>query len=485
MVAKTFGSVLHGIDGEVVEVESVRFNSRPEIQITGLAGNVVRESRDRIRACLRGLGIDTPSAKLVVHLVPATQKKEGSQLDLAIAVAILAVEGIVSAARIEKAGFLGELRLTGEVVAIPRAIAMMQSLVSLEKLERVFVPTGNKWDASLLRCSKLELVDSLQTLLAKLTQNEWPDSPAPLLPLSDPPAPLAKPMLDYVRGQATAKRALQVALAGRHHLLLSGTPGVGKSLLSQSAPSLLPSMSDLERIEISKIHGRRAATGGRPFRAPHHSVSASALLGGGSGEIRMGEVTLAHRGVLFLDEFPEYRRDAIEGLREPLQEGVVRVSRVGSTLKLPARFLLVAAMNPCGCGYLLSRQYPCRCPPDKVAAYRRRLSGPIMDRIDLAVMMPGMEVREGISHEQAKSSIERVWNIQQARSIEALELRGRTQHWFDGLCSREFLSYRAREKLLRVARTIADLEDRPAIEQQDLIEAWALRCDAKQLVSVS
>ena len=172
MVAKTFGSVLHGINGEVVEVESVRFNSRPEIQITGLAGNVVRESRDRIRACLRGLGIDTPSARLVVHLVPATQKKEGSQLDLAIAVAILAVEGLLPVNKIGKMGFLGELRLSGEVVGIPRAIAMMESLTARKELERVFVPVGNRWDAAVLGSPKLELVDSLQSVLEVLTQNE-------------------------------------------------------------------------------------------------------------------------------------------------------------------------------------------------------------------------------------------------------------------------------------------------------------------------
>ncbi|MEZ4750802.1 MAG: ATP-binding protein [Bdellovibrionota bacterium] len=484
MVAKTFGSVLSGIDGEVVEVESVRFNSRPEIQITGLAGNVVRESRDRIRACLRGLGIDTPSARLVVHLVPATQKKEGSQLDLAIAVAILAVEGLVPATKIEKMGFLGELRLSGAIVGIPRAIGMMESLAAREELERIFVPIGNRWDAGILRSSKIELVDSLQTLLKKLSEENAAEPGPPIEFPPDPPRVPDKPLLDYVRGQATAKRALQVALAGRHHLLLSGTPGVGKSLLCQSAQALLPPVDTRERVEVSKIHGRRVVLGGRPFRAPHHSLSASALLGGGTGEVRVGEVTLAHRGILFLDEFPEYRRDAIEGLREPLQEGVVRISRVGTTVKLPARFLLLAAMNPCACGYQLSPQHPCRCPPDRVSAYRRRLSGPILDRIDIAVMLPGVESQEGISHREAQASIERVWRIQSTRRSEALELAGPTERWFNGLCNREFLSYRSRDKLLRTARTIADLEDRRSVERRDLIEAWALRCDAKLFTSM-
>ncbi|MCB0419002.1 MAG: ATP-binding protein, partial [Bdellovibrionales bacterium] len=429
--------------------------------------------------------IDTPSARLVVHLVPATQKKEGSQLDLAIAVAILAVEGLLPVNKIGKMGFLGELRLSGEVVGIPRAIAMMESLTARKELERVFVPVGNRWDAAVLGSPKLELVDSLQSVLEVLTQNEKRETAVSTLPPPETSAAPSDPLLDYVRGQATAKRALQVALAGRHHLILTGTPGVGKSLLSQSAQTLLPPLNDQERIEVSKIHGNRAALDERPFRAPHHSVSASALLGGGTGEVRIGEVTLAHHGILFLDEFPEYRRDAIEGLREPLQEGAVRISRVGANLKMPAQFLLLAAMNPCPCGYLLSRQQPCRCPPDRVWAYRRRVSGPILDRIEIAVGLPGVELREGPSHALVKASIERVWKIQKSRSPEGPALEGRTRHWFNDLCNKEFLSFRSRDKLLRTARTLADLGERREIDRQDLVEAWALRCDAKLLSSVT
>lgn len=492
MVARTLSSTHQGPDGSVVEIQASLQKALPTIVITGLPGDIVRESRERIRACLGSLGFEVPSERLVVHLSPATEKKQGSQLDLGIAVAMLVCENKVQGS-VDGVGFLGELSLDGRVRAVRGALALAEALLNVRGVERVFLPRENLLEASLLGSSKFVPVESLSQVLEVLSGR----APAPSYPLEPPPQQsvcLSEP-LDRIQGQRLAKRALQIALAGRHHLLLVGPPGVGKSLLAQSAPFLMPALSRPELIELVKNQGfYKPGPLTRPFRSPHHSVSAAGLLGGGTGLVQSGEVTLAHTGVLFLDELPEFRKDVLEGLREPLQAGEISLIRVGSRVTLPSRFLLIGAMNPCPCGYDCDPHRRCLCPPGKAAAYRRRLSGPLYDRIDLCVFLttPTRPLENVESdHARIRDSIARVHDLQAERygkpgtlngdcEVDILEgpfhLDTESREWIEALCVREYLSFRSLHKTIRVARTIADLERLDSIGVDQLREAWEFRC---------
>jgi magnesium chelatase family protein len=307
------------------------------------------------------------------------------------------------------------------------------------------------------------------------------------------------PEMDRVLGNALAKRALQVALAGRHHLLLVGSPGVGKTLLAQGSPSLLPPLAVESWLQVLKnyVHAPSELPpwSGVPFRSPHHTISGAALLGGGSGVVVPGEVTLAHGGVLFLDEFPEFRKEALEGLREPMQNGSIHLHRIGHALTLPARFSLIAAMNPCPCGHSLGTSGRCRCTPERVSLYRRRISGPILDRFDLCVVVGTGEEGSfpGASHDELRGGIERAILSQEARfesegriarngdthfdlQSEAFALGPKERRWFDELVATDGVNYRSAFRSLRVARTLADIEGSDRISMPHLREAWSLRC---------
>jgi magnesium chelatase family protein len=325
----------------------------------------------------------------------------------------------------------------------------------------------------------------------------------PLAEPEPPPEPKGKAQeaeLDRVLGNALAKRALQVALAGRHHLLLVGSPGVGKTLLAQSASSLLPPLSSESWLEVLKnfVHARDQVPPWRraPFRSPHHTISGAALLGGGSGVVLPGEVTLSHGGVLFLDELVEFRKEAIEGLREPLQNGKIHLHRIGTAVTLPARFTLIGAMNPCPCGHSLGARGRCRCSPERLLSYRRKLSGPMLDRFDLCVVLSDVaksRERGGLAHEEIASSVLEAHLLQESRykaegrsarngDTESdlrsgpFELAGAAKDWFEGLLGADGVSFRSAFRSLRVARTLADLAGSPAIEVAHLQEAWSLRC---------
>ncbi len=485
-----------GPQGVVLEIEASLQKSLPGIVITGLPGDVVKESRERIRACLSALGYDVPSSRAVIHLSPATEKKQGSQLDLGVAISLLAEEGVLnSRRRLAACGFLGELSLDGRIRGVRGALALAEALVQSSKVETLVVSAENAVEVGLLLSPKIQVASSLMDVV-RLLESEGPAAESPATPFS--PRPIPSDALDGVEGQPLAKRALQIALAGRHHLLMIGPPGVGKSLMAKAARFLLPPLEKSELIQLIKHQGyfdaAQADLGLRPFRSPHHSISPAGLIGGGNATVNCGEVTLAHGGILFLDELPEFRKDVLEGLREPMQNGEIHLNRVGARLTLPARFLLIAAMNPCPCGYSLDTRKQCICPPGKPEAYRRKISGPLYDRIDLAVVLSrpqGVTANDRFALKDFLPPIEAAYRWQAARWGRAGRFNSDAEvdpkqgpfavgsdgsRWLDGLCARESVSFRSLHKTLRVARTIADLEGEEQIAMPHLLEAWGLRC---------
>lgn len=508
MVTKTFSATLDGIQGAIVQIESVSLTSLPQIQITGLPGEVVKESRERVRACLVNLGFDLPSSKILVHLSPANIKKLGSHYDLPIALAVLAAESRILGVSLEEYGFVGELSLDGRLCFVRGALPLIEILVQSPNIKKVIIPKENEGEGALLNSDKILVAENIKEIIDFLKSNISLRfcSKIPVQTKAD-----SKNIFDQVVGQPLAKRAIQIALAGRHHLLLVGPPGVGKSMLSASAVGLLPEMSQKEFIEVLKVYSASSYNSSgpeienltryrsRPYRSPHHSISANGLLGGGSGGVVPGEASLAHRGILFMDEFPEYRRDSIEGLREPLQSGWLHLNRVGRAVSLPARFVLIAAMNPCPCGRLSEGANRCRCSPEKKAQYRKKLSTPILDRMALMVQLASAvdsqseTVFENLSFQSVRDSIGNAYRIQAhrfrssreslgngqcevPRDFEGFELSPEQEEWIKGYQKKWGLSFRRVNQIIKVARTIADLEGEQKIEFTHLKEAWGLRC---------
>jgi magnesium chelatase family protein len=494
MLAKTFSSTLLGINGTVVTVEASLQESLPQIHITGLPGDIVKEAKERVKACLNALGFQVPNHRIVIHLSPANTKKQGSQFDLALAISALGAENLLPHAKISKMAFLGELSLEGSLLPILNATALIECLNKDSKIENIIIPEKNFFDAKLVSSKKVLVASHIRQVidfifgesLLKTVENNLTSEVLTNYELS----------LDDVLGQTLAKRAAQIAIAGRHHLLLIGSPGVGKSLLAKSSQVLLPPVSEEERLEISKNYGQFRISQEniqRPFRSPHHTISSAAFLGGGSAKVLVGELSLAHNGILFMDEFPEFRRDVIEGLREPLETGSIHVHRIGHFLTLPAKFTLIAAMNPCPCGFSLSNQRPCKCPREKVNSYRKKLSGPLFDRLDLLVKMNesnhnSKDISEAVLKEQVLVAIEKQkerykkslmrfnGDVSLWQNIEGFELGEEEQTWLQNKKEKYLLNHRTISKVVKLSRTIADLENANLISNKHLNEAWVFRC---------
>jgi magnesium chelatase family protein len=466
-------------------------NGLPNFHLVGLPLTEVREARDRVRAALQNAQFEFPSRKVTVNLAPADLPKESGRFDLPIALAVLAATGQIPAPALERYEFAGELALTGELRAIRGALAMV---LSARRDGRAFVlPAASADEASLVRDVVVHPAQSLLAVCAHLTGR------TPLAPLcaSLPVAPGATLDLADVRGQAQAKRVLEIAAAGGHSLLLIGPPGTGKSMLAQRLPGLLPPLGEDEALEaaaIASLAGRFVPERWRvrPFRAPHHTASGIAIVGGGS-HARPGEISLAHHGVLFLDELPEWDRRVLEVLREPLESGVINISRAARQSTFPAQFQLVAAMNPCPCGWYGHPGGRCRCGPDFVRRYRSRISGPLLDRIDLAIDVPAVpaSVLEATATPAAESPAAqaRVVAVRERQVTRQGKCNARLSAGELALCdatpgamqtltramSRMQLSARAFHRVLKVARTIADLAGDARVEAPHAAEALAYR----------
>lgn len=468
-------------------LEAFPQNALPQIQVTGLPGAVIQESRERVRASLNFLGFSIPSRKLLVHLSPAETKKSGSHFDLAIAMALLAVEGCFPKDPLETFGFLGELSLDGSLKPVQQLIPLLEPLIHRRSISAILVPAENYAEAALFKSKKIQLCRSLREAVEICFKGRTGTIQIP--PSNETFPKCSSFSFDEIFGLAHAKKTLVTALAGSHPLLLEGPPGSGKSRLAYTASSLTPRMDDEALLEVNRIYSFFGENRGHdpypPFRAPHHSISAAAFLGGGSQKVVPGEITLAHQGILFLDEFPEFRRDSIEGLREPLQSGEINLHRVSSSIRLPASFSLLAAMNPCPCGYAFSQLKGCSCSPESVRNYRKRLSGPILDRFSLYLWLDCSSRSnrfEGLSHKEAQLLIAKVRDYKKEYRIRSnleLEIKNRVsdkaRSYLEKLGTSHHLSFRKLQHLMAVGFTLALLNNREEISNTDIDEAWSLK----------
>jgi len=484
-----------GLEAPPVTVEVHLANGLPGLSIVGLPEAAVKESKDRVRAALQNARFEFPARRITVNLAPADLPKEGGRFDLPIAIGILAASGQVSSRDLDKHEFIGELALTGQLRPVLGALTV--ALQARRRGRVLVLPEANAPEAALAGGADIRGAKHLLEVTSHLNSEKFLTRQEPEIPA---PGTSEMPDLRDIRGQHRARRSLEIAAAGGHSLLMIGPPGAGKTMLAARLPGILPRLDDDEALEAAAIQSLSKPFSlrnwkQRPFRAPHHTASAVALVGG-SSHPRPGEISLAHHGVLFLDELPEFDRHVLEVLREPLESGAITISRAARQAEFPARFQLVAAMNPCPCGYFGDPSGRCRCTPDKVLHYRARLSGPLLDRIDMHVEVPAVprdvllepSSNHGESSETVRTRIERSRERQKSRSgcynsalsnpqIENLcRLDESGRQLLEQAIDRLGLSARAYHRVLKVARTIADLAAAETIQTEHLAEAVQYRC---------
>lgn len=481
-----------GVDAPQVTVEVHLSNGLPGLSIVGLPETAVKESKDRVRSAILNSHLEFPARRITINLAPADLPKDGGRYDLAIALGILAASGQLPRERLTEFEFLGELALSGELRPIQGALP---SALAADKANRKLVVSQANASEAALSGGEIFGASSLLSVCAHLQDRAHLElTPSPSIEIFNQHS---LDILD-VKGQWQAKRALEIAAAGGHNLLLYGPPGTGKTMLASRLPSILPTLNREELLEIAAIHSVAGQSSFeqhrfiRPFRAPHHTSSAIALVGGGSSP-KPGEISLAHGGVLFLDEIPEFSRSVLEVLREPLENGEVRISRARAQLTFPARFQLIAAMNPCPCGYQGSTQRPCRCSLDQVKRYRDRLSGPLLDRIDMHVQVA--QLREGeLQAKRTGDTSETVRQRVEAAREKQLNRQGKInarlsapdidqycpmqssdQQYLEQAINALGLSTRAYHRVIKLARTLADLTQSDEITRQHIMEALSYR----------
>lgn len=485
MVCKCITATTVGIDARIVEAEIDVINSLPNISIVGLPDNAVSEAKERIRSAIKNSGFTFPRGRVVINLAPADIKKEGTYFDLPMAVGILLEEGLIETENIKNCAFIGELSLDGSLRGVNGILPLVSELES-KNIETIFVPQENAKEAALTGGGNIIGINHLRDIISHFTDSPIPPTKVNVQEYLDSQEDDYIYDFKDVKGQEKAKKALEIAAAGGHNLLMTGSPGSGKTLMAKCIPSILPPLELSEAFELTKIYSiagllspDKPLMNKRPFRTVHHTASANGIIGGGINP-KPGEITLAHRGVLFLDEMVEFPRNVLETLRQPLEDGEIVISRTKMSIKYPAKFMLVGAMNPCPCGFLGDKEKQCTCSDTQIQRYQSRLSGPLLDRIDLVINVPRLTTEELVQKQESEPSTKIRERIIRARKIQAQRYQNDgiltnselTTKLIKKYCvlsdkcaeilkfatQKYGLSGRKYNRILKLARTIADLD---------------------------